>query len=173
MNIEFRKALIPGEIPELCEFDKKAFHAHPADTFSADEWKKYESCWMLVDQKIVGCLAMETDKKDELWISSTAVLPKFRGQKFGDKLKEWEIEYAKSHGYERIGTIMRESNKIIIHLNEKFGFKKDKLVPGAYSNPAEPGIVMRLRLPLPNCPKCGKQLRTHRAKQCACGADWH
>lgn len=172
-KIEFRKAIIPDEIEALCEFDQKVFHDVPSDVFSPEEWKKYESYWMIVDGMIVGCAALQTDEKDELWIASTAISPESQGQKFGNKLKQWEVDYAKSHGFERIATQMRLSNQRSIGLNEKFGFTKIRTVPNGYSNPGEAALVMQLRLPLPSCPKCGKTLRTHRAKQCACGADWH
>jgi ribosomal protein S18 acetylase RimI-like enzyme len=172
-DIKFQRAVIPDDIPALCDFDKRAFHAHPADLFTEEEWKKYESYWMIVDGKAVGCVAMETDKKDELWIASTAVLPEFRGQRFGEKLKQWEIDYAKSHGFSSIGTVMRQSNEPIIRLNEKFGFMRRRTQHRCF-DPVEPGLGMQLLLQLPGCPQCGKALRTHRSKQCRfCGADWH
>ena len=88
MNIEFRKAVVPDEVPALCDFDKKAFQAYPADMFPPEEWERYESYWMIVEGKTVGCVALQTDDKHELWVASTAVLPEFRRQKFGEKLKE-------------------------------------------------------------------------------------
>ena len=63
-KIEFRKAIIPDEIETLCEFDRKAFHDRPSDIFSPEEWKKYESYWMIVDGTIVGCAALQTDEKE-------------------------------------------------------------------------------------------------------------
>ena len=173
MNIEYRKAILPDEIPDLCEFDKKAFHDRPSDVFPAEDWNKYESYWMIVDGKIVGCAALQTARSDELWIASTAILPEFQGQKFGNALKRWEINYAKSHGYERVGTQMRVSNQRSIALNTKFGFTKVRISPNGYSDPVEDALVMQLNLPLPTCPECGRVLRTHRAKNCRCGADWH
>jgi N-acetylglutamate synthase-like GNAT family acetyltransferase len=172
-DIKFQQAIIPDDIPALCDFDKRAFHAHPADMFTAEEWKKYETYWMIADGKTVGCVALETDKRDELWIASTAILPEFRGMKFGEKLKQWQIDHAKSHGFSRIGTVMRQSNAPIIQLNKKFGFTP-RHTSHKYFSPDEPGLGMELRLPLPECPKCGKTLRTHRSQQCRfCGADWH
>ena len=146
MNIEFRKAIIPDELPALCEFDKKAFHAHPADLFSEDDWKQYESWWMTLDGITVGCIALQTDTKDELWISSTGLLPEFCGRGLGNRIKQWEIDYAKSNGYSLIGTMMRESNERIIGLNKKFGFSVLTIVESAYSGPDEAGIVMVLHL---------------------------
>src|SRR6478752_3616981 len=110
-EIEFRKAVIPDEIEALCAFDQKVFHDRPSDVFSPEEWKRYESYWMIVDGTIVGCAALQTDKRDDLWIASTAISPEFQGQQFGNKMKQWEIDYGKSHGFERIATQMRLSNQ--------------------------------------------------------------
>ena len=172
-EIKFRQVIIPEEIPALCDFDRLAFHAHPADVFPAEEWRRYESYWMVLDGRIVGCTALQKNS-NELWITSTAVLPELRRQGLGSKLKEWQIEYARSHGFERLGTVMRQSNEAMIRLNEKFGFERKRLEPHRYAEPDETGIVMELILPSHTCPKCGQQLRTRRAKQCRfCGADWH
>ena len=173
MNIEFPKAIIPDEIPALLDFDRRAFQAYQSDIFPPEEWKKYDSYWMIVDGEIIGCAALEALRKDYLWIASTAILPEYRNHEFGTRLKQWEIDYAKSHGFSRIGTMMRQSNEAIIRLNEKFGFKS---VPTQhrYPTPDEPGLKMELQLPLPVCPQCGKTLRTHRAKQCRfCKVAWH
>lgn len=151
-KVNFRKAILPDEIDALYEFDRKAFHAYPADLFCREEWQRYESYWMLLDGKTIGCVAMETDNKDELWIASTAILPEFRRRRFGERLKQWEIDFARNNGYPLIGTIMRKSNTAIIRLNEKFGFTVRKMIPGAYSNPDETGIVMELRPLAPSYP---------------------
>jgi ribosomal protein S18 acetylase RimI-like enzyme len=146
MKIEFRKAIIPDEIPALRDFDKKAFHAHPADLSSVEEWGRWESHWVLLDEEIVGCISMETKRKTELWIASTGLLPEFCGRGLGNKLKQWEIDYAKNNGYPLIGTMMRQSNEKIIGLNKKFGFTVRKIVPGVYLNPDETAVVMELRV---------------------------
>jgi len=146
MKIEFRKAIIPEEIPALLDFDKKAFHAYPADLSLAEEWGKWESYWVLLSGEVVGCISMEVNQKEELWIASTGLLPEFRGRGLGNELKQWEIDYAKNHGYPLIGTMMRQSNEEIIGLNKKFGFTVRKVMPGKYDNPDEPGIVMELRV---------------------------
>src|SRR5260370_18890392 len=173
MVIEFRKAIIPDEIPALLHFVKKAFQAHPADLSSVEEWTRWESYWMIVDGKPIGCLAMETDNKNELWTASTGILPEYRRNGFGNKMKQWQIDYARSHGFPRVAGLMRKSNEPIIRLNTKFGFTP-RPTRRRYFNPDEPGVEMELQLDVPSCPKCGKPLRTHRAKQCRfCGADWH
>jgi len=173
-ELDFRKAIIPDEIDALCEFDSRSFADHPADIFSKDDWKKYESYWMIVDGKKAGCAAFDETNRDELWVASTAILPEYRRQGLGRRFKRWQIDYAKSHGFARLGTVMRPSNTAINELNKEFGFKLRKMRPKLYSDPPEDGIEMELLLPDPVCPECGKPLRTRRSKQCRfCGADWH
>jgi GNAT superfamily N-acetyltransferase len=167
MSDIYRRVIVSEEIAALCEFDKRAFETHPADVFAEDEWGKYESYWMIVDGNIVGCVAFEKNG-DELWI------PEFQGGGLGKKFKQWQLDFAKSHGFAKLGTVMRQSNTRIIGLNERFGFKVRRVCPNRYSDPAEDGIEMELLLPDPTCPECGKPLRTRRAKQCRfCAADWH
>ena len=64
----------------------------------------------------------------------------------GAKQKEWQIEYARQHGFEGIVTNMGESNVRLIRLNEKFGFKTRGIAPGYYSNPEERALVMELKV---------------------------
>lgn len=144
-EIEFRKATLPQELDALVEFDRLAFHAHPADLFPRDEWQGYETYWVVVNGKTVGCTAFEHGT-DELWIASTAMHPAFRRRGLGAKTKKWQIEYAVSHGYHRIGTVCRASNRAIIALNEQFGFIRRKVIPHKYGDPDESGIEMELRL---------------------------
>src|SRR5260370_33959828 len=99
MVIEFRKAIIPDEIPALLDFDKKAFHAHPAALSSVEEWTKWESYWMIVGGKTIGCLAMETDNRNELWTASTGMLPEYRRNAFGDTMKRWPTHHARSRQF--------------------------------------------------------------------------
>ena len=63
-------------------------------------------------------------KYDTLYIESTAVLPNYQGKGIGKLLKEVLIEEAKRRGYKRITT--RATNEIIVHINEKYGFRKVK-----------------------------------------------
>jgi GNAT superfamily N-acetyltransferase len=153
MKIEFRKAIVPNEIEALCKFDQIAFEAFPADLFDAEEWAQYESYWMIVDGRTVGCSAFlhdvdydERPRPKCLWIVSTGILPEARGQGLGSKLKEWQLDYARQRGFEVIVTNMRQTNTPIIRLNQKFGFTIRELVPGYYSDPEEPAVVMERKL---------------------------
>lgn len=153
MNVEFRKVVVPDEIEALCAFDRRAFAHFPADLFSAEEWAQFESHWMIVDGDIVGCSAVvpdqdydETLRPGALWIASTGILPEHRRKGYGKMLKEWQIRHAKERGFREIVTNMRASNRPIIKLNEKLGFKIREISRGYYPDPEEDAIVMELRL---------------------------
>ena len=152
-TIEFRPVRVPEELAELCEFDRKAFHAYPADLFMEEEWEGFESHWMIVDGVIVGCSALlrNVDFDDEpragyIHIVSTGVLPEYRRRGFGRKLKEWQIAFAREEGFEVIVTNMRESNERIIKLNLDLGFEVRGVVEDFYPVPVEGAIVMELGL---------------------------
>ncbi len=154
-RIEFKKAVVPEELGALCEFDKKVFHAFPGDLFSLEEWAQYESYWMIVDGRTVGCSALlpdvdydEQPKPGCLFIGSTGVAPEFRRSGFGRKQKLWQIQYAQQQGFRRVVTCSRLSNNPIIRLNLEYGFEIRELSPDYYSDPAAPALVMDLKLPL-------------------------
>jgi len=159
MKTEFRKALIPAEIRSLVALDHKVFSR--ADWFDPEDWRRYESWWMIVDNRKIGCCAFKrhVDLQDDLreddenprlrgslYIVSTGILPSFRCRGFGTLLKSWQIAYARNHKFERIVTNTRKSNKSMIALNKKFGFKILRTTPAYYREPSEPTVVLELVL---------------------------
>lgn len=108
---------------------------------------------MVVNGSTIGCLALKHDvDHDEeprpgcLYIESTGVLPEHQRQGFGARMKDWQIEYARQHGFRLIVTNARQSNNSSIRLNQKFGFRTREVVPDYYSDPDEPAIVMELEV---------------------------
>jgi ribosomal protein S18 acetylase RimI-like enzyme len=152
MDARFRKAELPREIRSLLIFDHKAFREYPADWFDHDEWKAYESWWLIVGRRKIGCCAFDRfpapgrRQPRSLFIVSTGILPDFRGQGFGALIKRWQILYARRHGFRRIVTTTRKSNRAMLGLNRKFGFKILRMLPRYYAQPSEPAVVMELRL---------------------------
>lgn len=161
MHTEFRRALVPRELRSLTLFDHKAFHRFPADWFHHEQWLQFETWWLLVDGRKVGCCAFErhvdfdedltraegnTPRRGSLYIASTAILPVFRGQGLGALLKCWQITFARANGFDRIVTNTRASNTTMLRLNKKFGFRKIRTTPDYYIAPDEPTIVMELIL---------------------------
>lgn len=127
-------------------FDRKAFREYPADWFDREYWEACESWWLIVDGRKVGCCAFEYDARGTLYIASTGILPEFRGRGLGALLKSWQISYARRHGFKRVITNTRKSNRPMIELNKKFGFTVLRTTPDYYGDPRESTVVMELRL---------------------------
>jgi ribosomal protein S18 acetylase RimI-like enzyme len=152
-KIEFKKVIVPDELELLFDIDRRIFAPFPADLFSAEEWAEFESYWMIVDGTIVGCSAFlrDTDFDIEprpgcLHIMTTGVLPEFRRRGYGEKQKQWQIEFAKQQGFNVIVTNTRASNIAMIELNLKVGFQIRGTAPHFYFEPDEAAIVMELPL---------------------------
>jgi len=161
MHTEFRKALQPKEIRSLVAFDHKAFSKYQADWFRAEDWPFFEAWWLLVDKKKVGCCAFErnvdflgdvehTDtnpkQRGSLYIATTGVLPAYQGLGYGNLLKCWQVSYARRHGFARMITNTRKSNRAMIQLNKKYGFQIIRTSAGYYHRPPEETVVMELLL---------------------------
>jgi ribosomal protein S18 acetylase RimI-like enzyme len=159
MQTEFKKAVIPDDIPRLRAFDRKVFPK--ADLFGTKEWREYESYWMTIAGVAVGCCAFQLnvdfqdDLRDDdinppmkasLYITTTGILPTFQHSGFGRLLKCWQIAYAKHNGFNRIVTNTRKRNRAMISMNRKFGFRIIRTTPRYYSGPTDATVVMELSL---------------------------
>lgn len=133
MKVRFKKAVLPGDRDALMAFDHTVFPK--ADAFRPGDWEQLESYWMVVDGERVGCCAFErnADFQDDpgaaiprlrgsLYIVSTGILTGHQRQGFGERFKRWQIAWARQHGFTRMVTNSRQSNRPMIRLNEKFGF---------------------------------------------------
>jgi ribosomal protein S18 acetylase RimI-like enzyme len=158
MEAEFRKAVLPEDLRRLRAFDRKVFP--PSDLFSSEEWREYEAHWMSIDGTTVGCCAFQAHvdfqedvcedgvnprMKGSLYISTTGILPEYRGLGLGRLLKSWEVAYARYHGFHRIVTNTRKHNVGMITLNKEFGFRVIRTTRGYYSDPTDSTVVMDLR----------------------------
>jgi ribosomal protein S18 acetylase RimI-like enzyme len=153
MQTEFRRAVVPREVRSLIAFDHKAFPR--SDWFAARDWEHYESYWLCVGARKIGCCAFEagvdfaddvdeTNRRSEgsLYIASTGILPAFQGKGFGRLMKSWHIAYAIHYGYRRVVTNTRSRNAAMIALNKKFGFRVLRTTPGYYGDPVDATVVM-------------------------------
>ncbi len=146
MELEFRRVDVEQEMRRLRDFDRRVFPK--ADLFPASFWRAAEVYWMIADGKRVGCCALqeEVERMSVLAISSSGILPAWQGLGLGRVMKAWQIAYARRHGYERVVTETRESNRRMIRLNESFGFKIVGRTPGCYFDPVEAAVEMELTL---------------------------
>lgn len=157
MHVEFRRAVIPDELRALLAFDRKVFS--PSDLFPTAAWRECDSYWMIVDARKAGCCAFLPDvdfqedirddglnppMKGSLFITTTGLLPRYRGKGLGQLLKAWEVAYAKQNGFHRIVTNTRKRNRAMITLNEKFGFTILRTTPRYYAKPSDATVVMVL-----------------------------
>jgi ribosomal protein S18 acetylase RimI-like enzyme len=145
MNVEFRRADRQTELRSLLLFDRKVFQA---DAFDRDIWSDVDPWWMIVDGVKAGCSAFEPNEPapGTLYIATTGILPRLQGRGLGRLMKAWQIAWARQHGFQRIVTNHRASNKSMIQLNRCFGFRKTGRIPAYYSNPDEAAVSMELVL---------------------------
>jgi ribosomal protein S18 acetylase RimI-like enzyme len=144
MKIEFRKADVAKELRSLIRFDHEVFQK--ADWFTADDWQRCIPHWMIVGNRKVGCCAFDPRPGRALYVWTTGILPSQQGRGLGALLKSWQIAYAQHHGFTRIITNSRQSNRAMIALNKKFGFKILRTSKSDYyRDPAEPAVVMEWR----------------------------
>lgn len=122
-RLEFSRAVVPEEIPSLCNLDRVIFGAFPDDLFPENYWTDLESYWVLVDGVRAGCIAFQHNvdyneevRQGSLFIASTGLLLEFQGRGFGNDIKEWQIRYARAHKFKHIVTNARESNTIEYHI---------------------------------------------------------
>jgi ribosomal protein S18 acetylase RimI-like enzyme len=157
MRIDFRRAELPEDALALWEMDQQIF---AEDAFELAHWLILESHWILVDGERAGCAAFihdvdfAEDLRDDdennpqqgtLYIQSTGLLEKFRGRGVGTRVKEWQIEYAREHGFKRVVTNCRESNSRMIEINRRFGFQPIRTTRGYYGD-GEATVVLELKL---------------------------
>lgn len=158
-NVEIYPADI-SEIAALVALDEQIFLPTSEDPFTESQWRSFESFWIVRDGKKVGSFSFcpnkdvwnppeadaPPDREGSLYLVSTGILHEYQGQGIGNKVREWQIAYAKQKGFSRIVTNHRQNNARIIHLSEKYGFKKIADIPHYYHDPDESAVVMELQL---------------------------
>jgi GNAT superfamily N-acetyltransferase len=157
MVLEFRRAKVPEEIEELRRVDVEIFGK---DAFEEELWFSVEPYWIVVDGQVAGCAAFVHDvdfaedlreddenvpRRGTVYIQTTGLLREYRGQGLGQRIKEWEIAYARRNGFGRVVTNCREGNAPMIAINEKYGFRAIRKTPGYYWD-GEATVVMELVL---------------------------
>ena len=157
MTLELRRAILPQDGQALWELDLEIFGV---DAFTPEDWLSLESYWVMVDGQVAGCAAFIRDadfqedlsqdggnsvQAGTLYIQSTGLRRAYRGQGLGNRVKAWQIEYARKNGFRRVVTNCRESNARMIRINEKFGFRVIRCTPGYYAD-GEATVVMELLL---------------------------
>jgi len=149
MDPEYRKVIFPDELDDVLAFDAAVF-SNPGDYMGPEDWTQSDAYWMFVDKAKVGCCALQANvdyddspKNGSLYIASIALALDWRGQGLGTKFTEWQIDYARRRGFSTIVTNTRGSNRAMIGVYTKLGFKK-RPVTDHYEEPDERMVIFDL-----------------------------
>lgn len=93
------------------------------------------------DQQIIGYIGLWI-VLDDAQVTNIAIMPTFRGKKFGEKLFQYACQYAVNCGVKRLSLEVRVSNIVAQKMYRKFG-----LVPGGirekyYTDDGEDALIM-------------------------------
>ncbi|HET7615851.1 MAG TPA: ribosomal protein S18-alanine N-acetyltransferase [Bacillales bacterium] len=83
---------------------------------------------------------------DEAHITNIAVLPAYRGKKYGDALFRKAMEVAKQHGAKTMTLEVRVSNEVAQRMYRKFGFEDGGIRKNYYTDNGEDALVMWVNL---------------------------
>ncbi|MGJ9458539.1 ribosomal protein S18-alanine N-acetyltransferase [Oceanobacillus sp. CF4.6] len=111
----------------------------------------------LIDNKHAHYFVMELDDKivgyigiwiviDDAQITNVAILPDYRGNKLGEKLFGYTVQYAVKMGVKRLSLEVRESNSPAQGLYKKFGLVAGGIRKNYYTDNGEDAIVMWVNL---------------------------
>jgi [ribosomal protein S18]-alanine N-acetyltransferase len=98
-----------------------------------------------VDQKVVGYCGVWV-VIDEAHVTNIAILPKYRGRKFGEALMQNLFDVAKTMGAKSMTLEVRVTNYVAQALYRKFGFQKGGLRKNYYTDNQEDALVMWVKL---------------------------
>jgi ribosomal-protein-alanine N-acetyltransferase len=98
-----------------------------------------------VDKKVVGYCGVWV-VIDEAHITNIAILPEYRGRKFGEALMQNLFDVARTMGAKSMTLEVRVTNYVAQGLYRKFGFQKGGLRKNYYTDNQEDALVMWVRL---------------------------
>jgi ribosomal-protein-alanine N-acetyltransferase len=98
-----------------------------------------------VDKKVVGYCGVWV-VIDEAHITNIAILPEYRGRKFGEALMQNLFDVARTMGAKSMTLEVRVTNYVAQALYRKFGFQKGGLRKNYYTDNQEDALVMWVRL---------------------------
>ena len=100
---------------------------------------------MELDRQIIGYVGMWI-VLDEAQITNIAVLPSFRGHKFGEKLFGYTIQQAMIVGVTGLSLEVRVSNLVAQKMYRKFGLVPGGIRKNYYTDNQEDAVVMWVKL---------------------------
>lgn len=98
-----------------------------------------------VDQKVVGYCGVWV-VIDEAHVTNIAILPEYRGRKFGEALMQNLFDVARTMGAKSMTLEVRVTNYVAQSMYRKFGFQKGGLRKNYYTDNQEDALVMWVRI---------------------------
>lgn len=141
--IVFRNMTV-NDLDIVASIDKQSFpKPWSKETFINELTQNRFATYILLtlNEKIVGYCGLWVIV-DEAHITNIAVLPEYRGKKFGEELLKKTIELAKEQGALSMTLEVRVSNKVAQNLYEKFGFQIGGVRKNYYTDNGEDAYVM-------------------------------
>ena len=130
------RAATAGDVSAIAAIQEASPEASQWDPAS---YLDYE-CWVVASgERVVGFLVIRQIAPDEREILTLAVDPAERRRGVARTLLETELRRAKTRWFLEV----RASNSSAIRLYEGAGFRMTGRRESYYSNPVEPGIVMK------------------------------
>ncbi|WP_374723943.1 ribosomal protein S18-alanine N-acetyltransferase [Calidifontibacillus erzurumensis] len=120
-------------------WSKEAFY----NEMTKNEYAKY--IVMELDDKLIGYCGLWAII-DEGHITNIAVLPDYRGKKYGEALLDQVIKFSKAIGLKTLTLEVRVSNEIAQNLYKKFGFQAGGIRKNYYTDNYEDALVMWVNL---------------------------
>lgn len=145
MEITVRE-LQESDIEELARIESESFSM----PWSADAFRdllSHSYCTYLValaDGQVAGCCGY-TEVCGEANIDNVVVDPTRRNCGIGQAMLRELIQKGRAAGVEAFTLEVRVSNRIAIHLYEKFGFQSEGIRPNFYEKPVEDANILWLR----------------------------
>lgn len=129
---------------------EKYFFVEPHDEKVLGDPQKYiiapggQIFFAKVEEEVVGTLALMKVSEGIYELTKMAVTPKFQGQKIGQKLLEFSIDFAKEQQWKELILYSNRKLQNAIYLYRKFGFEE---IPIEENNPYARGdIKMKLKI---------------------------
>ncbi|WP_114904538.1 GNAT family N-acetyltransferase [Kordia sp. SMS9] len=132
------------------EWLKAFFYVEPHDEEVLSQPKKYIMdpggyiFFVKIHDEIVATVALIKMKENIFELSKMAVLPKLRGQKIGQHLLQYCLDFSKENKFEKLILYSNRKLKNALYIYEKYGFVE---IPIEENNPYDRGdIKMELLL---------------------------
>ncbi len=146
-NLTFRIMTL-NDLEDVMKIERASF-PHP--------WSKDAFYNEVVNNQFATYLILEVDEKpigycgiwiiiDEAHITNIAIIPEFRGKKYGDALMRKVMEQARTMGAKTMTLEVRLSNQVAQRLYRKYGFENGGIRKNYYTDNGEDALVMWVNL---------------------------